>query len=341
LALVHLGVALKLMGDEARATVALDEAMQLAYGINPNANNAGNSGYYWGEWLGDYGSRVRDNAMAYAVLHRHKVAHAKRENLVMDLAAEFDRRQYYSTQERLALFLAARAAGGSSDAPWLATVQTGASGKPGAADAAGTDKLSSKTAEQRSFDAATLKRGVTVSNTGTEVLFAEIAAEGYPTKPLIPTDTGITLERTLWSPDGKPVTTRQFKTGDMLVVRLRAQSSQAIKDALVVERVPAGMEVENLNLSQGVQASAFTVEGVNLAEALAEPRIKHSEYRDDRFVAAVDLRGGKLDLYYLLRVVTPGKYVVPAPFAEDMYRPDIRGVGKAEADIVVSDPRAK
>jgi hypothetical protein len=32
---------------------------------------------------------------------------------------------------------------------------------------------------------------------------------------------------------------------------------------------------------------------------------------------------------------------VPPTFAEDMYRPDVRGIGKAEADIVVVDPRAK
>ena len=127
----------------------------------------------------------------------------------------------------------------------------------------------------------------------------------------------------------------------MVVVRLRVQSRQPLKDALVVERVPAGMEVENLNLSQGVQASEFVIDGVNVGEALRNPRIKHSEYRDDRFVAATDLREGKLDLFYLLRAVTPGKYVVPAPFAEDMYRPDVRGVGKAEADITVMDPRAK
>ena len=46
-------------------------------------------------------------------------------------------------------------------------------------------------------------------------------------------------------------------------------------------------------------------------------------------------------LCYVLRVVTPSKFNVPAPFAEDIYRPDVRGVGKAEADITVVDPRVK
>jgi uncharacterized protein YfaS (alpha-2-macroglobulin family) len=40
----------------------------------------------------------------------------------------------------------------------------------------------------------------------------------------------------------------------------------------------------------------------------------------------------------VLRVVTPGKFVVPASFAEDMYRPEIQGVGKTEADVTVINP---
>jgi uncharacterized protein YfaS (alpha-2-macroglobulin family) len=325
LVLVHLGLALQLMGDETRAKTAFDEALKLDYGINP-ANNG-----YWGEWLGDYGSRVRDKAMAYALLLRHKVAHPQRENLLLDLAADFDKRQYYSTQEKLALFLAARAAGGAGDQAWTASLQTGAT----------NENLSSKTTELRSFDVAALKRGISLTSKNSEPLFVEVAAEGYPVKPLPPQDDRISLERTWWSTSGAKLDTRQFKTGDIVVVRLRVQAKQRVKDAMVIDRIPAGMEVENLNLSQGVQASEFTVDGVNVGQALQNERIKHSEYRDDRFVVAAELDGSKLDLFYLLRVVTPGKFVVPAPFAEDMYRPDIRGVGKTEADVVVTDPRAK
>jgi len=42
----------------------------------------------------------------------------------------------------------------------------------------------------------------------------------------------------------------------------------------------------------------------------------------------------------MVRVVTPGRYVVPAPFAEDMYRPELRGIGSASAPITIVDPRA-
>lgn len=326
LVLVHLSLALQLMGDEPRAKVALDEAMKLNYGIYSGSNNV-----HWGEWLGDYGSRVRDLALSYALLHRHKIAHAGRENLLLELANEFGKRQYYSTQERLALFLAARAAGGDSSQPWQAMLQTGEK----------TETLSSKGQEIRSFDVAALKRGISVANRGKEALFVEFAAEGYSVKPLEPRQDWIVLERTWWNSAGKLISERDFKTGDIVVVRLRAFSRQRIKDALVVERVPAGMEVENLNLSDGIKASAFVIDGVNVGSALSAASIKYTEYRDDRFVAAVDLDRKPTDLFYLLRVVTPGKFVVPAPFAEDMYRPDVRGVGKSEIDITVTDPRSK
>jgi alpha-2-macroglobulin len=325
LVLIQLSLALKLMGDEARARVALDEGMKLGYGFNSTADSA-----YYNEWLGDYGSRVRDYALGYALLARHRAVHPGRENLLNELAGFFNQRQYYSTQERLALFLAARAAGGEPAEAWQAALKVGEV----------VETLGSAAAEVRSFDAAALKRGVSLVNQGKGALFLEVAAEGYPTKPLPPQDDKIAIERSYWSASGKQLLGRDFKTGDMVVVRVRVTAKQRIKDALVIERVPAGMEVENLNLSQAIKASDFVVEGVNVGNALADTRIKYSEYRDDRFVAAADLTGQKLELYYLLRAVTPGKYVVPASFAEDMYRPDIRGVGKPEADITVTDPRA-
>ena len=46
--------------------------------------------------------------------------------------------------------------------------------------------------------------------------------------------------------------------------------------------------------------------------AMGNSRIKHSEYRDDRFVAATDLRDGRLDCSTCW-VVTPGSYVSARP----------------------------
>jgi uncharacterized protein YfaS (alpha-2-macroglobulin family) len=201
--------------------------------------------------------------------------------------------------------------------------------------------MSGSGAESMPIALADFKRGISVQNKGGQPLFAELAVSGYPIKPLPSRDDRIAIERSWWNSDGTAVTQRQFKTGETLIVRLRVKAAQRVKDALVIDRIPAGFEVENMNLSQGTQASAFKVQNVDIAASMTNERIKHSEYRDDRFVAAADLNAEPLDLYYLLRVVTPGRYVVPASFAEDMYRPDVRGVGKAEPDITVTDPKPR
>jgi len=74
---------------------------------------------------------------------------------------------------------------------------------------------------------------------------------------------------------------------------------------------------------------------------MADPNIKHREFRDDRYVAAVSLGRGKVDVFYLVRVVTPGRYAVPSTVAEDMYRPEIRGVGEQWSTVEIRDRSAK
>ncbi len=320
LPLVHLAAALDMMGDKERAKVALDEAMARPYGVD--------SAYGW-EWLGDYGSAVRDHALSYAIMARHKLEHPRREMLLNELVNRLGKRSYASTQERLALFLAARAAGGASDTEWVASVKQ--------ADA--DETLASKRTESRSFDAAAIAHGVTVANRSGEVLFAEIEATGYPVKAPEPKKDVIELTRDWFEPDGRLWNGRQIKTGEMLIVRVTTKSKRPLDQGLIVDHVPAGFEIENLNLTQGPQASEFTIGGVNVAQAMQDPRIRHREFRDDRFVVAADLKGD-LTVFYMLRAVTPGRYVVPAPFAEDMYRPEMYGVGAQTQPVTVIDPRA-
>ena len=63
---------------------------------------------------------------------------------------------------------------------------------------------------------------------------------------------------------------------------------------------------------------------------------KTEEFRDDRYVAALRLNAGaKHQLFYLVRVLAVGESVVPPPYVEDMYRPDLYGVGKAEGILVL------
>ena len=323
LPLVHLAIALKLMGDDARAKVALEDAMTRAYGIQSRRYG----GEY--EWLGDYGSSVRDLAMSYALLTRHEIKHPRRENLLFDLASRVGGRQYYSTQERLALVMAERAAGAEGSGEWTALLKVGESNQA----------MTSKTTALRSLDAAAVAKGVTLSNQSKAALFVELEASGYPTRAPAPRDDVIELKRDWFEADGSAYKARPLKVGDLLIVRVQARSRQTINDAMLIDRVPAGFEIENLNLSQGPNAGEFTLGGINVGQAMADSRVKHREYRDDRYVAAAKLDSNWLSVFYMVRVVSPGRFSVPPTFAEDMYRPELRGIGKTPDAIVITDPR--
>ncbi|MBL8436158.1 MAG: hypothetical protein JNL99_14620, partial [Zoogloea sp.] len=102
--------------------------------------------------------------------------------------------------------------------------------------------------------------------------------------------------------------------------------------------IPAGLEIENLNIVQGEAMGSVTIDGIDPAAAMADRRIQHVEFRDDRFVAALRLQG-EINLFYRARVVTPGKFVVPPVYAEDMYRPDTYGLAEGDGSLTVIDSK--
>ncbi len=51
----------------------------------------------------------------------------------------------------------------------------------------------------------------------------------------------------------------------------------------------------------------------------------NSEFRDDHFGAAFERKSGDPSVFtvaYVVRAVSPGRYVHPQAYVEDMYRPD-------------------
>jgi uncharacterized protein YfaS (alpha-2-macroglobulin family) len=106
-------------------------------------------------------------------------------------------------------------------------------------------------------------------------------------------------------------------------------------NGLVVDYIPAGVEIENANIVQGEQ-SVITIDGVDPRQAMLNNNIQHVEFRDDRFVVAARL-AGKMQFFYRVRVVTPGRFVVPPIYAEDMYQPQIYGLAGGGETLLVND----
>ncbi len=301
LALIQLGIALKQMGDKARSDVALAE------GVRKGRDN----GYWWY----DYGSNLRDAALSYALLDRHQIKLDGRDNLVGVIANEMEKHRYYSTQEKLALFLVGRSYSTGEAAPWTGTL----------AIAGKSDELSAKATLFRELQASELSGGIKLSNNSKDNLYVELSMNGNPVKlPPAKSDV-IELSRKMYAPDGSEIGNRPLKVGETIIMRITARSRSAMGTGMIVDRIPAGLEIENTNIVQGEQMGVVTIDKLNPAEAMQNPHIKHVEFRDDRFVAAVRMDWNVLNLFYRVRVVTPGKFVIPPLYAEDMYRPDLYG----------------
>lgn len=313
LALVHLGLALKLMGDEKRALEVLAEGIK-----KPR-----DTGYWWG----DYGSPMRDAALSYVLLERHKIKLDGQDNLVGLAADELEKNRYTSTQEKLALFLLGRN---------FVSVQEG---NTWSAEMATRDKPESLTAKGSrivALSASDLGRGLRIKNTYKEKLYLQLSLSGHPVKMPAARDDMIALKRDLFDAEGKPITNRSLRVGETVLVRLSVNPRHYVTNGVVVDRIPAGLEIENLNIVQGEGLGVVNIENVNPAQAMLDPRIQHVEFRDDRFVVAARLHD-KLTLFYRARVVTPGDFVFPPLYAEDMYRPEVYGLAPGEGSLRVSD----
>lgn len=158
-----------------------------------------------------------------------------------------------------------------------------------------------------------------VKNAGTEPLRQTLTVAGVPVAPLPVEEQGLKIVRRVFDMAGHPVDTASVPHNEVLVVILEGESTDPLEhQALVVDPLPAGLEIENVRLADSAQLGDLTWLG-ELSPA------RHVDYREDRFVAAVDLTKEKpgFRLVYLVRAVTPGDYLAPGASVEDMNRPHL------------------
>lgn len=324
LPLVHLGIALINQGDARRGMDAIKEG--LAKPLSPERD------YYYG----DYGSPVRDTALIVYLLERHKIEAEGRGNILFKLSDALKDRDYLSTQERIALFKAGAALSVSAQDAWLGELLLGRA----------QQTVNGAGMYTRLFDGAQLADGLEFRSQYNKNLYAQMSIAGYPSKTPPPRLNDINVTREYYDIQGKRLaasavdgqrTLPTLKTGDLVLVHLSVSAERRLPDALLVDLLPAGLELENQNLEHAVKADQLTINGKTLSEWQRESRVKHQEYRDDRYVAAFDTgEWESVDMFYLARAVTPGTYTVPPPYVEDMYRPYIQGLGHSIADLVIT-----
>lgn len=303
LALVQLGIALDLMGDKSRAQEAIIQGLKKQ---RPRQ----------GGW-GDYGSQVRDDAMIIALLNEYNLMPKSRDQKLQNVVNELTGKRYFSTQESNALYLAGRYYINQTEAPWEAVINQ--QQPPVISDKPLNELLTS----------SQIQAGISIENHGENTLYNRVTVVGYPQSAPSPMSNVLQIKRSYLDLQGNPIQLDRLRSGEMVVVKLDVNADQTVPDALVVDLLPAGLELENQNLANSSANLSDTAP--NLQEAINDMQqgaIRHTEYRDDRYVAAIEVNAYRpTTLLYLARAVTPGVYSVPAPQVESMYVPAWRAVG--------------
>lgn len=315
LPLIHLGLALQLQGDSEAGAEAIAKANE-----QQRISNA---------YLGDYGSVVRDEALAIALLRRHGHAQAAAER-VWKLGDALRDQDWFSTQDQIAIFLAGLALSDDSDKTWTAKLMFGLG------DKTNSELVSAIGNWQRPLSLADIHRPTRIESGHDKPLYLLQQTAGYPINAPKPDDSVINIERRWYNTKGEPLLKRELRSGDLVLVELQVTSKQRLRDALVQDLLPGGLELENQNLAHAVKLDDIQIDGKSVAAWMQRQMPKHVEYRDDRYAAAVDLPKNRLyRLFYLARAVTPGRYGMPPTVAEDMYRPALRGVSATGDELII------
>ncbi len=99
-------------------------------------------------------------------------------------------------------------------------------------------------------------------------------------------------------------------------MELKNTTSERIQNIALVDRLPAGWEIENARLGRG-----GSVEWVNAEQQWAADYLN---IRDDRMEMFGSLEAGESKkVVYAVRAVTAGKFTLPPVEAEAMYDPRI------------------
>lgn len=293
IAKAQLAAALALIGDRARAERVYAAAVQ---SLAPKpAIEFGRP---------DYGSALRDAAALVSLASEGNAPRATVTQAVQRVEAARGLAPSTSTQENAWLVLAARALAKESMS----------------LDVGGTPV---KTALYRSYKAAEVTdKPIKITNTGEAPVQAVISVAGAPATPEPAASNGFVIERNYFNLDGTPADPAHATQNERFAVVLRiTEAKPEYGHIMVADYLPAGFEIDNPHL-----VSSGDTGTLDWIEDGKEP--VSTEFRDDRFTAAVDRAANDKAVFtvaYVVRAVSPGKYVLPQAYVEDMYNPSRYG----------------
>ncbi len=301
LPMLHMALALQQQGDHKRANEALQKV------VNIKRSDT---------YLADYGSQVRDLAMASYLMLHHKLV-IPGQNWLFELSEALRDRKWLSTQERNALFLLGNELENIQHKKWLLEVNMGDD----------SQTIQAEGTKSRILPWQQLQQQISLLNKSEIPLYSSFRLTGYPQTAPENMDNDLSIQRRYYNKNGDEISLDLIKQSELVVVSLSVESDNNHPDTLIVDMLPAGFEIENQNLGNSISLEQMKINGKSISGLQQKSNIVHQQSLDDRFIAAVKVsKYQSANVFYLMRAITPGSYLIPAAFAEDMYRPEVRSI---------------
>lgn len=158
------------------------------------------------------------------------------------------------------------------------------------------------------------KGGLTLSLTGEGTAYFAWTSAGVPLEAPKPFSKGVEIERTWYSRDGDVIFEGEpISRGDRITVALEITPASDLRDLIVVDMLPGGMEIENPRLTG--EGSSPDYRGIR------------AEMRDDRLILFIDRLSKPVEYRYQIRAVSKGAFTLPPYSAEGMYEPENATLG--------------
>lgn len=294
LAKAHIAAALALYGDATRSKNIFVDALQMSEQSMVTRVNLSRT---------DYGSILRDGAAILALAAESRPVPPVVSELAKAVAKEWNRSKYTSTQEQAWMLLAARAIKGGDD-----SIKIDVNGA-----------LHNGAYMAKMTGDALMGNALTLTNQTGEPVSAVVTTFAAPVVPPPAGGDGFAIERTYYTMDGEQANVTEARQNERYVVVLHVTESNNWPSRIVVtDLLPAGFQIDNPNLVDSAQLTNF--------DWIGEVTAAHTEFRNDRFVAAFNRSADdnrEINIAYVVRAVTPGTYDHPAAVVEDMYRPQL------------------
>ena len=264
---------------------------------------------YWA----DYGTDERD----LAALVTMRAETSKDSNAALKLAESLERnvrnkkRWYWSTQEAAWLLMAThQLAKGGGEVQLRGAASYGPDSKP----------------FRHALSSAELVNGYTIENVAKTPVRISAVVRGSPLTLQPAAQNGYGIERRILTMNGAPANLASVRQNDRLVIVLEGTKvDEGIGQSLITDLLPAGFEIEtsfagsrtNDDSSETPQPPAGAPAWLGMLTAA-----RFQDARDDRFVAAIDFDAlPSFRLAYVVRAITPGRFIQPGVMIEDMYKP--------------------